>query len=265
MIWFCGGHGVCFTGDAPSGYVKRRTLAWFARYLRNDRKRATGPRFAWVADDGKLRRSRSFPGRRTGRLAGSGSGVLPLVPGPSGGGGALFATPSPIGVNVAIEGPGKAANVVGAPKLKLTYSGVAAPRRTFAYAQIVNPRNEQVLGNITTPIPLTLDGEERTIQRRLEWVAARAPAGGGYQLQLTPTSTVYDIQRSAGEVDFSQGQDRDPAAQAGAEQALTLDPHRRVRGFGRARRENYGHRQGGPPRPWFRSRSMPQPRTPGCR
>jgi ABC-2 type transport system ATP-binding protein len=204
MIWFCGGHGVCFTGNGPDGYVDKRELAWFDRFLREDRTVETGPRFAWIADDNVLRTSRRFPGEGDGALHGSGSGTLPLAAGPSGGGGAIFATPSPIAVNVPIPGPDHAANVLGGPNLKLTYSGAAAPAKTFTYAQIVNPRNNQVLGNITTPIPLTLDGEEHSISRKLEWTAARAPKGGGYTLQLTPTSTVYDIQRSAGEVDFSK-------------------------------------------------------------
>jgi hypothetical protein len=34
-------------------------------------------------------------------------------------------------------------------------------------------------------------------------VAGRAPAGGGYKLQLTPSSSLYDIQRSTGAVTFS--------------------------------------------------------------
>jgi hypothetical protein len=33
-------------------------------------------------------------------------------------------------------------------------------------------------------------------------VAGRAPAGGGYTLQLTASSSLYDIQRSAGAVTF---------------------------------------------------------------
>ena len=204
MIWFCGGHGACFTGDAPKGYVKKRTLQWFDRYLREDRETTTGPRFAWVADDGELRKSRRFPGRKAGELSGSGSGTLPLASGPSGGGAAIFATPSPIAVNIDIPGPDEDANALGAPKLNLTYSGSAAPAQTFTYAQIVNPRSNQVLGNITTPIPLTLDGTEHEISSKLEWVAGRAPAGGGYTLQLTPTSTVYDIQRSTGFVSFDK-------------------------------------------------------------
>ena len=33
-------------------------------------------------------------------------------------------------------------------------------------------------------------------------VAGRAPAGGGYTLQLTASSSLYDLQRSAGAVTF---------------------------------------------------------------
>ena len=34
-------------------------------------------------------------------------------------------------------------------------------------------------------------------------VAGRAPAGGGYTLQLTPSSSLFDLQRSAGAVTFN--------------------------------------------------------------
>jgi hypothetical protein len=59
-----------------------------------------------------------------------------------------------------------------------------------------------VLGNIATPIPVTLDGQTHSISRDLELVAAGAPAGGGYTLQLTASSSLYDLQRSAGVVTF---------------------------------------------------------------
>lgn len=203
MIFFCGGHGVCFTGNGPKGFVDARIVSWFDRYLLRDRGVDTGPKFQWVADDGVLRSSKRFPGKRVGALRASGSGTLPLVPGPTGGGALIFATPSPVAVNVEVPGPAKASNVLGAPRVRLTYKGNAAPANTFAYAQIVNPRTNQVLGNNTTPIPLQLDGSEHTISRKLEWVAGRVKAGQGYRLQLAPTSSVYDIQRSVGAVNFS--------------------------------------------------------------
>ena len=67
MIFFCGGHGVCFTGNGPEGYVDERTLAWFDRYLRDEVRTETGPKFAWIADDGVLRTSRRFPGSASAR------------------------------------------------------------------------------------------------------------------------------------------------------------------------------------------------------
>ena len=88
-------------------------------------------------------------------------------------------------------------------RLDLTYQGNAAPQKTWIYAQFVNPRNGTVLGNMATPIPVTLDGQPHAISRDLELVAGRAPAGAGYTLQLTASSSLYDLQRSAGSVTFN--------------------------------------------------------------
>lgn len=202
MLWFCGGHGVCLTGAGPgSSYLDQRQLAWFDRYLRGRPDADTGPKFAWIADDAQLRSSDAYPLNPAGQLSGSGSGSLPILPG-QGSGALIFATQSPNAVNVAVAAPGRDANVMGSPHLDLTYHGTAAPQKTWIYAQFVNPRNGTVLGNIATPIPVTLDGQSHSISPDLEMVAARAPAGGGYTLQLTATSSLYDLQRSAGVVTF---------------------------------------------------------------
>jgi ABC-2 type transport system ATP-binding protein len=202
MIWFCGGHGACLTGAGPgSSYLDQRQLAWFDRYLRGKRDSNTGPKFAWIADDGQLRSSDAYPLQPVGRLTASGSGTLPILPGTASGG-LILATPAVNAVNVPIPGPASPANVIGPPHLDLSYRGTALPQSTWVYAQFVNTRNGTVLGNIATPIPLTLDGQAHSISRDLEMVAGRAPAGGGYTLQLTASSSLYDIQRSAGLVSF---------------------------------------------------------------
>jgi X-Pro dipeptidyl-peptidase (S15 family). len=203
MIWFCGGHGVCLTGAGDgSNYLDQRTLAWFDRYLRGRQATDTGPKFAWIADDAKVRSSDAYPLNPAGNLHASGSGTLPIVPG-QGSGGLILATAAANAVNLAVPGPSSDANVVGAPHLDLTYQGTAAPQKTWVYAQFVNPRNGTVLGNQATPIPVTLDGHPHSISRDLEMVAGRAPAGGGYTLQLTPSSSLFDLQRSAGAVTFN--------------------------------------------------------------
>ena len=202
MLWFCGGHGVCLTGAGPgSSYLDQRQLGWFDRYLRGRPDADTGPKFAWIADDAQLRSSDAYPLSGAGRLTGSGSGTLPVLPG-QGSGALIFATQAANAVNVPVGGPAGDANVVGSPHLDLTYHGTAAPQNTWIYAQFVNPRNGTVLGNIATPIPVTLDGQTHSISRDLEMVAARAPAGGGYTLQLTASSSLYDLQRSAGVLTF---------------------------------------------------------------
>jgi len=203
MIWFCGGHGVCLTNQGPgSDYLDQRQLVWFDHYLRGSQDADTGPTFAWIADDGQLRGSDAYPLTSAGQLSASGSGVLPILPG-QGSGGLIFATAAVNAVNLPIPGPSGDANVVGAPNLDLTYQGTAAPQKTWVYAQFVNPRNGTVLGNQATPIPVTLDGQQHSISRDLEMVAARAPAAGGYTLQLTASSSLFDLQRSAGAVTFN--------------------------------------------------------------
>ena len=88
--------------------------------------------------------------------------------------------------------------MLGEPRLRLTYSGTGTPADTHVYAQIVDTARNLVLGNVTTPIPVTLDGEPHTIERPLEPVVARATAGKRYRLQIASASTLYTPQRSSG-------------------------------------------------------------------
>ena len=102
--------------------------------------------------------------------------------------------------------------MVGEPRLRLTYNGTGAPADTHVYAQIVDTARNLVLGNVSTPIPVKLDGRPHTIERPLEPVAARAVAGKRYRLQIcrqrrpsTPRSA------AAGCVQLTQVGDHAPA------------------------------------------------------
>lgn len=203
MLWFCGGHGACFTDPGEEGVVEQATIAWFDRYLNGDRSADTGPRFRWLADDGAWRSAGGYPLERRGSLEGDGSGMLPLVAGASSSGAAIAAAPSPNGVNTAISAPAGDVELVGQPKLRLTYSGTAAPERTVVYAQIVDRDRNLVLGNQVTPIPLLLDGQEHTVKRPLEAIAAHATPDSSYEVQVVAGSNVYDLQRSTGAVELS--------------------------------------------------------------
>ena len=55
-----------------------------------------------------------------------------------------------------------------------------------------------------TPIPVTLDGKRHTVTRDLDPIAASAPKGTTYQLQIISSSKVWAPQRTAGTLDVTR-------------------------------------------------------------
>ncbi|HEX2071377.1 MAG TPA: CocE/NonD family hydrolase [Thermoleophilaceae bacterium] len=204
MIWFCGGHGLCSSGAGPGGLAERSVLAWLRRHLAGEPV-DTGPEFEWVADDGALRASAGYPLTPHAPLRGSASGLLPVTPGsPVTGGGVLIAaSPALDAVNVNIEPAAAPGEVVGPPRVDITYSGIAVPARTHLYAQVLDAQTNRVLGNQVTPIPVILDGQRRTVTRTLEPIAAHATPASRYRVQVAGGTTVYGLQRSTGLVNLS--------------------------------------------------------------
>ena len=218
MLWFCGGHGACERHGADASHVNARVLGWFDQHLRG-RDVATGPEFEWVDEEGAWHGTASYPPRFDAILSAAGSGTLSLTPGEQpGSGGVIFATPysfradHPAAIDVPIEAPAQETTVLGAPRLRATYTATgvttygtgvegAAADRTYVYAQIVDNTRHRVVGNQATPIPITLDGEQHEISLPLERIASRSPKAG-YSLQIVPQTSVYDGQRAAGTIDF---------------------------------------------------------------
>lgn len=204
MVWFCGGHGICSSGAGPAGLVERSVLAWLRRHLAGEPV-DTGPAFEWVSDDGALRTSAAYPLAQRPPLRGTGSGLLPITPGSpvTGGGQLIAASPALDAVNVSIEPARATSAVVGAPRVKITYSGLAVPARTHLYAQVLDAGANRILGNQVTPIPVVLDGQRHTVTRELEPVAAHATPSSRYRVQIAGGTTVYALQRSTGAVRLS--------------------------------------------------------------
>ena len=198
MMWFCGGHGVCNTGTGPPGHFEAAVIAWLQRYLMG-KKVATGPGFEWLADDAQWRDSPRWPPPHGTPLVATGSGTLAVSPADAVSGSPLAAAPAANAVNVPI--PAATAQVVGRPKLTLTYSGTGVVSHVFA--QIVDEKRNLALGNQVTPLPVTLDGASHTLTRPLEGVAASLSPGGRYHLQLVGGSQVYGPVRGAAAITFS--------------------------------------------------------------
>jgi ABC-2 type transport system ATP-binding protein len=198
MMWFCGGHGTCLTGEGPAGHFEAGVIAWLRRYVVGA-KVSTGPGFEWLADDAVWRSSTRWPPPRGAAIVATGSGTLLVNPADAVSGSPVAAGVATNAVSVAI--PERTAQVVGEPTLKLTYSGTGAIGHVFA--QIVDEKRNLVLGNQVTPLPVTLDGASHTVTRRLEGVAASMAPGGRYHLQVIGGSQVYGPVRGAAAITIS--------------------------------------------------------------
>lgn len=205
LVLNCEGHSTC--GNRSTGAVDRfskEAIRWFDRHLKRNPSVSTGPGFQWLADNETFHRSSNqYPPARTGSLSGSGSGQLVVSPlAPAGSTGFIFigGQPSADAVNVDLSRPKADANVVGAPKVTLTYSGTAQPGQTHLYVQVVDVAANRVVGGQITPIPVTLDGAKRTANVYLEEIVSRAKKGTQYRLQIMGGSLAFGTQRSLGVV-----------------------------------------------------------------
>ena len=85
--------------------------------------------------------------------------------------------------------------------MTVNYSGLGTSR--FVYAQIVDNKTGRVVGNVVTPIPVTLDGQSRHVTVDLEDIAYTAGPGDSLTLQLVASTTPYQNFTSAGVINGS--------------------------------------------------------------
>jgi ABC-2 type transport system ATP-binding protein len=217
MMWFCGGHGVCLTGEGEAGKVDQAVIAWMDRYLKGDASVDTGPGFEWVADDAVWRSAARWPLPPGPPLVAEGNGTLVLNPADTASGTLITAGPAlTTVVSARFVAPEARVDVVGEPAVTIAYSGTAVDPSTHVFAQIVDRRRNIVLGNQATPIPLTLDGRPHTVTRALEGVAASIGPGSDYSLQLTGGTLLYGPTRNAGTIDVANVRIELPTVRPGA-------------------------------------------------
>ena len=155
--------------------------------------------------------------------------MLPLLPLIGGSGPDLrILTAGPIGALLGIPSGSRAINalnltipqattttyIVGAPQLTLTYSGTGTSRHV--YAQLVDDSTGLVLGNLVTPVPVTLDGETHTISVPMEMVAQTLEPGESVTLQLVASAFPYETITSLGVLKVSSMTLSLPTANAAA-------------------------------------------------
>ncbi|ANW65904.1 hypothetical protein BCA37_22105 [Mycobacterium sp. djl-10] len=227
MIWYCGGHGYCLNLDQQQsadqyGYLTSQTLAWMDTYVKfkGEDDPTPGPTFMWVDQKGDWFAADELPLPDSGFFgsrvieASSGGGLLPVLP-LLGGSGPQNQAPFPLSlpsaaesryaleVEIASQGTAQSpVHVVGAPTLTLTYSGLGTSRAV--YAQLVDDKTGLVVGNLVTPIPVTLDGRRRTVEIAMENIAyTMADPQDRLRLQIVDSAVAYEDFTSFGLVNIS--------------------------------------------------------------
>lgn len=228
MDWNCEGHSLCPGATGPLvPHFEGRVIGWFKRWLDRNPKVSTGAPFMWIADnESSYRTAGSFPPPISRRLIGRGSGTVLVAPtaavtSPS----APFigAQPSLLAVQVPIEAPQVPADIVGFPHLRLTYRGTALAADTWLYAQVLDQVTNRVVGSQVTPVPVVLDGRQRTLDIDLEAIATRATPGSRYVLQVSAGSLAFGLQRSNGMVRIESAQVSLPVVAPAARPTLAFD------------------------------------------
>ena len=83
--------------------------------------------------------------------------------------------------------------IVGAPTLTFDYTGIGTSRSV--YAQIVDVNTGLVVGNIVTPIPVTLDGRTHSVDINMADIVYTygndVPDGADLELQIVGSATPY--------------------------------------------------------------------------
>ena len=217
VAWFCGGHGVCLDPINPDqeAMLVADTLDWLAQYVKRTGTPADDiPNFAWFDQLGGYYFSDKLPNQfgfnnRPDITATSAGGLLPVVP-LVGGSNSFFALPFSLGggslarnaINVPIP-VGAGTQVVGAPAVSITYQGLGTTRAVFA--QVVDDSTGRVLGNVVTPVPVTLDGKQHTLTMDLSDIvytnASAAPST--LTVQITSSATAFENFTSFGLMNIS--------------------------------------------------------------
>ncbi|AFM18246.1 X-Pro dipeptidyl-peptidase (S15 family) [Mycolicibacterium chubuense NBB4] len=236
LLWFCGGHGSCLPGQgnpaADDVWVMGETLAWMDRYVKNDG--TTDPNvFEWTDQNGDRWTSETLPTAAdfydttskvpattwdTGKVLPiipilGGSGPNPQVPLPYSLGDGSIATNA---VTIPLDNPDSEANVVGAPHVVINYSGLGTSRHV--YAQVVDKTTGQVVGNIVTPIPVTLNGRDQTATIDLNDIAYTVTPDSDLELQIFTTATPYLNLTQFGFIDVQSVQVSLPTTSQGTNQ-----------------------------------------------
>jgi len=218
MIWFCGGHGVCLTNDGTVNPNLDSTFDWLDYYVKQGN---TGtlpglPTFQYTDQKGNWYESDYLPsdptfyGTPDDAVTDASGGVLAIAPILGGSGPAPQASiPYSLGLAskannaINVDVPTQTGQYVGAPTLSFNYSGLGTNR--YVYAQLVDNDTGLVVGNLVTPVPVTMDGRTHTATINMENLVYTVddPNTDNLTLQITSSATAYENFTAFGVINIS--------------------------------------------------------------
>ncbi|MCV7020942.1 CocE/NonD family hydrolase [Mycolicibacterium aichiense] len=219
MIWFCGGHGVCLTNDGDVNPNLASTFAWLDYYVKDGNTSGTPniPNFQFTDQNGNWYQSDFLPTTGSGlfgtpdqAVTGASGGTLGIVPIIGGSGPApQAAIPYSLGlaskannaINVAVPTQ-VGTTYLGAPTVSFDYQGLGNTR--FVYAQLVDNKTGLVVGNLVTPVAVTMDGRTHTASINMENIVyTAADPSDDLTLQITSSATAYERFTAFGVINIS--------------------------------------------------------------
>lgn len=218
MVWFCGGHGFCLDPKPQEQDQVINNLKWLDQYVAGTSTAADDiPNFTWYDQKGIGYSSTLLPYdpnfNNADQLSFEGEGgnmvVVPVI----GGSGPASGRDVEVPLNFTI--PTEARNafnvdidlptgtvIASAPQLSFTYQGIGTTRSV--YAQLVDNATGRVVGNLVTPVSVTLDGRQHTVDIPMEYIAyTSGDAGDSLTLQITSSATAYENWTSFGLMNVS--------------------------------------------------------------
>jgi ABC-2 type transport system ATP-binding protein len=247
MIWYCGGHGACLT-MTPTEIAEQdqmlinTTIDEINSVLQPNVSSEPIPKLQFVDQNGQWYTADFIPTDAefysgstpvvTDNGAGGLLGIVPLL----GGSGPQSVVPLPgslaLGseaknaIDVPLDDGAVGTTVVGAPQLTFDYTGVGTSRSV--YAQIVDRNTGLVVGNIVTPIPVTLNGRPQSVtidMADIVYTYDDVPNDADLELQIVGSATQFLNLTQFGFINISNVEVSLPTPGSGAGVTPeTLDP-----------------------------------------
>lgn len=219
VSWFRGGHAADSLAAGTAGqdeWILSNNLRWLDQYVAESGTPADSiPNFEWADQTGTRQSSALLPFQpgfnNADPLAYEGDGgKLVLVPVIGGSGPApQYGFPFSLAhgaaagnaLNVSVAPP-VGTVIAGSPTVSFTYRGIGSSR--FVYAQLVDNATGFVVGGQVAAVPVTLDGQEHTVEFSMEDIAYTAyDSSDTMTLQITSSAVLYENFLSFGLVDIS--------------------------------------------------------------